>query len=65
MTGGGAAEALARSRVHTAKVALGERGTPRWEQSLAERRQRWEDGAAAKSGPQQDQSRVRCLSRYR
>lgn len=41
-----AAEKLARSRVHTAKVALGERGTPWWEQSLAERRRRWEDGAA-------------------
>ncbi|MFI9028081.1 hypothetical protein [Streptomyces sp. NPDC053560] len=40
------AEALARSRVHTAKVALGERGTPWWEQSLAERRRRWEAGAA-------------------
>ncbi|MFJ7330854.1 MULTISPECIES: hypothetical protein [Streptomyces] len=41
-----AAEKTARSRVHTAKVALGERGTPWWEQSLAERRRRWEDGAA-------------------
>ncbi|MDT0494647.1 hypothetical protein RM717_29520 [Streptomyces griseus] len=41
-----AAEKLARSRVHTAKVALGERGTPWWEQPVVERRRRWEDGAA-------------------
>ncbi|MFC9030625.1 hypothetical protein [Streptomyces arboris] len=41
-----AAEKLARSRVHTAKVALGERGTPWWEQPIAERRRRWEAGAA-------------------
>ncbi|MFD6278806.1 hypothetical protein ACFWFI_25065 [Streptomyces sp. NPDC060209] len=40
-----AAEGLARSRVQTAKVALGERGTPWWEQSITERRKRWEDGA--------------------
>ncbi|MDF9874353.1 hypothetical protein OKW18_006491 [Streptomyces pratensis] len=39
-----AAEKRARSRVHTAKVALGERGTPWWEESLTERRRRWEDG---------------------
>ncbi|MFF5724164.1 hypothetical protein [[Kitasatospora] papulosa] len=39
-----AAEKRARSRVRTAKVALGERGTPWWEESLAERRRRWEDG---------------------
>ncbi|WP_320778448.1 hypothetical protein [Streptomyces sp. CRN 30] len=41
------AEELARSRVRTAKVALGERGTPWWDQPLAERRRRWEDGVAA------------------
>lgn len=41
-----AAEGLARSRVHTAKVALGERGTPWWDQSDAERRERWENGAS-------------------
>lgn len=41
-----AAEAVARSRVHTAKVALGERGTPWWEQPVTERRLRWEAGAA-------------------
>lgn len=36
------AEAQARRRVHAAKVALGERGTPWWEQTAEERRQRWE-----------------------
>jgi hypothetical protein len=45
-TGDAAAEAVARSRVHTAKVALGERGTPWWEQPVTERRLRWEAGAA-------------------
>lgn len=34
--------ASARARVQAAKVALGERGTPWWEQSADERRQRWE-----------------------
>ncbi|MCK8678756.1 hypothetical protein [Streptomyces lichenis] len=42
-----AAERAARDRVQTAKVALGERGTPWWEQSPAERRTRWQDGLAA------------------
>ena len=32
----------ARDGVHATKVALGERGTPWWEQSDAERRARWE-----------------------
>ncbi|GGY00247.1 hypothetical protein [Streptomyces minutiscleroticus] len=41
--GDGAAEAAARARVHTAKTGLGERGTPWWEQSDAERRSRWEN----------------------
>ncbi|MFF8293161.1 hypothetical protein ACF068_28605 [Streptomyces sp. NPDC016309] len=41
------AEGAARSRVHTAKVALGERGAPWWEQSEAERRARWREGLAA------------------
>ena len=36
------AERSARDRVQQAKVALGERGTPWWEQSAAERRERWE-----------------------
>ena len=31
----------ARSGVHAAKVALGERGTAWWEQSDDERRKRW------------------------
>ncbi|MEU3315987.1 hypothetical protein AB0940_18760 [Streptomyces sp. NPDC006656] len=41
------AELAARARVQRAKVALGERGTPWWEQSGQERRARWEDGLAA------------------
>ncbi|MEU8820199.1 hypothetical protein [Actinoplanes sp. NPDC048796] len=42
--------AAARARVQVAKVALGERGTPWWEQSLEERRRRWEDGLRALGG---------------
>lgn len=38
------AERAARDRVQQAKVALGERGTPWWEQSADERRARWEGG---------------------
>ena len=38
------AEKAARARVHAAKTALGERGTPWWEQSDDERRARWEAG---------------------
>ncbi|MFJ3175964.1 hypothetical protein ACIPJK_35045 [Streptomyces roseus] len=38
------AEQAARDRVQVAKVALGERGVPWWEQSAAERRARWGDG---------------------
>lgn len=37
------AERRARAGVQAAKVALGERGTPWWEQSDAERRRRWQD----------------------
>jgi uncharacterized protein len=37
-----AAERAARDRVHRAKVGLGERGTPWWEQSPEQRRARWE-----------------------
>jgi hypothetical protein len=33
-----------------AKVALGERGTPWWDQREAERRARWEEGLAALDG---------------
>ncbi|MFF9007576.1 hypothetical protein ACF087_17210 [Streptomyces goshikiensis] len=40
----------ARRRVHTAKVALGERGAPWWDQTDAERRARWLDGLAALDG---------------
>jgi hypothetical protein len=36
--------APARARVQAAKVALGERGTPWWEQTDAQRRHRWEQG---------------------
>ncbi|GAB2631738.1 hypothetical protein GCM10027270_20010 [Nocardioides ginkgobilobae] len=35
-------ERAARDGVQAAKVALGERGTPWWEQTDAERRARWE-----------------------
>ncbi|WP_245191947.1 hypothetical protein [Amycolatopsis azurea] len=38
------AERDARSRVHLAKVGLGERGTPWWEQDSGERRRRWRQG---------------------
>ncbi len=34
-------EATSRAGVQAAKVALGERGTPWWEQSDAERQERW------------------------
>jgi hypothetical protein len=39
---GTAAERPARDGVQAAKVALGERGRPWWEQTDAESRQRWE-----------------------
>ena len=41
------AERAARARVHRTKTALGERGTPWWEQSPQERRDRWEAGLPA------------------
>ena len=41
------AERAARARVHAAKTALGERGTPWWEQSDDERRARWEAGLSS------------------
>lgn len=44
--GDASAEAAARARVHAAKTALGERGTPWWEQTDDERRTRWEAGLA-------------------
>jgi hypothetical protein len=40
-----------RSRVQTAKVALGERGEPWWEQTSAQRRARWERGLAELDQP--------------
>ena len=36
------AERRARDRVQQVKVALGERGTPWWEQTADQRRNRWE-----------------------
>ncbi len=41
------AEKRARAGVQRAKTALGERGTPWWEQSPAERRARWTSGLNA------------------
>ncbi|RLV50962.1 hypothetical protein D9V37_03250 [Nocardioides mangrovicus] len=41
------AEAASRAGVQAAKVALGERGTPWWEQSDDERRARWSADVAA------------------
>ena len=41
------AERAARDRVQATKVALGERGTPWWEQTADERRQRWSARVAA------------------
>ena len=38
------AERAARARVQRTKTALGERGTPWWEQDLEQRRARWEAG---------------------
>ncbi len=46
------AERRARDRVQRAKVGLGERGTPWWEQSSEERRARWE--AALETVPAAD-----------
>lgn len=45
-------EQAARARVHAAKTALGERGTPWWDQSAEERRTRWE----SEGKPSRDQS---------
>ena len=46
-SGDAEAERTARARVHRTKTALGERGTPWWEQSPQERRARWEAGLPA------------------
>jgi hypothetical protein len=45
------AERAARARVQRTKTALGERGTPWWEQSEQERRQRWEAGLPRPAQP--------------
>ena len=45
------AERVARGRVQRAKTALGERGTPWWEQSLEQRRARWEAGLPGPAQP--------------
>jgi hypothetical protein len=50
-------EAAARAGVQAAKVALGERGTPWWEQSDDERRARWSAGVASPSGDRAAESR--------
>ena len=46
-----AAEKAARARVHTAKTGLGERGTPWWTQSPADRRHRWQSALATLPDP--------------
>ena len=43
-------EQRSRAGVHAAKTALGERGTPWWEQSDAERRERWDAEVPAPEG---------------
>ncbi|MCW2778960.1 MAG: hypothetical protein JWN17_2685 [Frankiales bacterium] len=45
-------ERAARARVQRAKTALGERGTPWWEQTSAERRARWEAGLLDTAPPE-------------
>jgi hypothetical protein len=50
-TRGTAGESAARAGVHAAKTALGERGTPWWEQSDEQRRARW---GAAVPDPRQE-----------
>jgi len=45
------AERAARDRVQRAKTALGERGTPWWEQTSEQRRERWESGLEPEQGP--------------
>jgi hypothetical protein len=44
-------EPAARAGVQAAKVALGERGTPWWEQDDAARRARWEAVVPSPDGP--------------
>ncbi len=52
------AERRARDRVQRAKVGLGERGAPWWEQSTGERRARWE--AALEAVPAYTSRSTRC-----
>jgi uncharacterized protein len=52
----GADPRAARRRVQIAKVALGERGTPWWEQSDDERRARWERGLRELAPPDDPES---------
>ncbi|MBQ0854922.1 hypothetical protein J8N05_42935 [Streptomyces sp. BH-SS-21] len=49
------AERSARARVRHAKIALGERGTPWWEQSPDQRRRRWEEHLAKLDADAPDQ----------
>ncbi len=49
-TKGTSEEEQARAGVQAAKVALGERGTPWWEQSGPDRRERWSADVPAPSG---------------
>jgi uncharacterized protein len=50
------AERAARARVQRTKTALGERGTPWWEQDLEQRRARWEAGLPGAAQPPPDGS---------
>ncbi|CUR56000.1 conserved hypothetical protein [metagenome] len=50
-TKGTEAEAASRAGVQAAKVALGERGDPWWEQSDEERRMRWSAEVPAPCSP--------------
>jgi hypothetical protein len=49
------AERAARGRVQQAKVALGERGTPWWQQTSDQRRDRWTDLVNSLETPPGDQ----------
>lgn len=49
------AERIARHRVQRAKVALGERGTPWWEQTPGQRRDRWAELVDALAGLSENQ----------
>jgi hypothetical protein len=53
------AEKAARTRVHAAKTALGERGRPWWDQTDDERRARWEAGLALPEPAERDAAPTR------